>query len=92
MQSGCAREKRRDWKDCADALSSPPPPPPLLFTFTNTHTLTPTRKHAHRGPLPLAVFAVRMWRLSPAHSEAGCGGRRRVERQRRRMRRMLICV
>lgn len=74
MQSGSAREEKRDWEDSADALS-------LLLSSSsprsqNTHTLASTLSE---GPLPLAAFAVRNWRLSPARSEAGRGGRR-VER------------
>lgn len=74
MQSGSAREKKRDWEDCADALSL------LLLSSrfprsqnTHSHTLASTLAE---GPLPLAALAVRNWRLSPAHSEAGRGGRR----------------
>lgn len=63
--------------------SLPPPPPPLLLLSSSSprsQTLAHTCKHVHWGPLPLAAFSVRNWRLSPTRSEAGCGGRRKVEK------------
>lgn len=58
MQSGSAREERRDWEDCADALSF------LLLLLlssssprSQTHTLASTlaEVHSHLLPLPCAI-------------------------------------
>lgn len=56
MQSGSAREEKRDWEDCTDALSL------LLSSFFSTFTKTHTCKHArqkkknsHLLPLPCAT-------------------------------------
>lgn len=56
----------RKREDCSDALS-------LLFFFTFTKH-THTSKHARWWSTPTSLSAVRNWRLSPAHSEAGRGG------------------
>lgn len=62
MQSGSAREERRDWEDCADALSL------LLLLLSSSSPRSQTHTHTHlqaRSPKVHSHFAVRNWRLSP---------------------------
>lgn len=59
-------------------LPPPPPTPPLppslvfsLSTFTNVHSCCEHEVHSHLLPWLRAIV-----QLSPAASEAGCGGKR----------------
>lgn len=56
MQSGSAREKKRDWEDCADALSLLLSSP-LPFHVHKTHTLTHTCKYARRRSTPTCCLS-----------------------------------
>lgn len=101
MQSGSAREEKRDWEDCSDALSR------LLSSFFSTFTKTHTCKHARQKNTPtcclcraqLATLSSalrgRAWRLESGEIEAEEEDEELVEDvygEEKKTERMMVCI
>lgn len=88
MQSGSAREEKRDWEDCADALSLLLHLLLLLSPFRSTFTKHTLARVLAGGPLPLAAFSPCATGDSLQRTQRQGVERQRQRRRMRRRRRM----